>query len=83
MKKENKKNNVEALLFLIEMYQQVQRYYEIEIPVSEIEKDFNLMKKNKNKVFDFKGNKELKELFDVISNNLKRDIKSLKENGIK
>ena len=80
---ENKKNNVEALLFLIEMYQQVQRYYEIEIPVSEIEKDFNLMKKNKNKVFDFKGNKELKELFDVISNNLKRDIKSLKENGIK
>ena len=80
---ENKKYNVEALLFLIEMYQQVQRYYEIEIPVSEIEKDFNLMKKNKNKVFDFKGNKELKELFDVISNNLKRDIKSLKENGIK
>ena len=80
---ENKKYNVEGLLFLIEMYQQVQRYYEIEIPVSEIEKDFNLMKKNKNKVFDFKGNKELKELFDVISNNLKRDIKSLKENGIK
>ena len=80
---ENKKNNVEGLLFLIEMYQQVQRYYEIEITVSQIEKDFNLMKKNKNKVFDFKGNKELKELFDVISNNLKRDIKSLKENGIK
>ena len=80
---ENKKNNVEGLLFLIEMYQQVQRYYEIEITVSQIEKDFNLMKKNKNKVFDFKGNKELKELFDVISNNLKRDIKNLKENGIK
>lgn len=49
----------------------------------ELESDFKEFKKHKNNIFNFKGNEEMKELFDSISNNLERDIKNLKENGIK
>ena len=77
------KNNIRAMLILIEMYQKVQKYYEIDKSLTELESDFKEFKKHKNNIFNFKGNEEMKELFDSISNNLERNIKNLKENGIK
>ena len=74
----DKKDNVRAMLILIEIYQNVQKYYTIEKSIKELQKDLRVFKKS----FNFEDNKEMQELFEKIMDNTEQDIKNLKKQGI-
>ena len=73
--KMDKKDNVRAMLILIEIYQNVQKYYTIEKSIKELQKDLRVFKKS----FNFEDNKEMQELFEKIMDNTEQDIKNLKK----
>ena len=73
----DKKDNVRAMLILIEIYQNVQKYYTIEKSIKELQKDLRVFKKS----FNFEDNKEMQELFEKIMDNTEQDIKNLKKQG--
>ena len=72
------KDSVRAMLILIEIYQNVQKYYTIEKSIKELQKDLRVFKKS----FNFEDNKEMQELFEKIMDNTEQDIKNLKKQGI-
>ena len=74
----DKKDNIRAMLILIEIYQNVQKYYTIEKSIKELQKDLRVFKKS----FNFEDNKEMQELFEKIMDNTEQDIKNLKKQGI-
>ena len=74
----DKKDNIRAMLILIEIYQNVQKYYTIEKSIKELQKDLRVFKKS----FNFEDNKEMQELFEKIMDNTEQDIKNLKKQGV-
>ena len=74
----DKKDNVRAMLILIEIYQNVQKYYTIEKSIKELQKNLRVFKKS----FNFEDNKEMQELFEKIMDNTEQDIKNLKKQGV-
>ena len=78
----NKKDNVRSTLILIEIYQRVQKYYEIDKSLTQLEEDYKEFMTHINDMFDFQDNKELKELIEKIANNTEQDILNLKDQGV-
>lgn len=78
----NEKDNVRSTLILIEIYQRVQKYYEIDKSLTQLEEDYKEFMTHINDMFDFQDNKELKELIEKIANNTEQDIINLKDQGV-
>ena len=75
--KENK--NVRAMLDLIEIYQNVQKHYEMTKSLEQCQEDLtNFLIENRE---TFKENKDMQKLYSSITGNITEDIKNLKEQG--
>ena len=73
------KNKIRAMLDLIEIYQHVQKHYEVTKTLDQCQEDLtNFLIENRE---TFKGNKDMQKLYSSITGNITEDIKNLKEQG--
>ena len=73
------KNKIRAMLDLIEIYQHVQKHYEVTKTLDQCQEDLtNFLIENRE---TFKENKDMQKLYSSITGNIAEDIKNLKEQG--
>jgi len=76
----DKKDNVRVMLDLIEIYQHVQKNYEMTKSLEECQEDLtNFLIENRE---TFKDNKDMQKLYSSITGNIAEDIYNLKKQGV-
>ena len=76
----DKKDNVRVMLDLIEIYQHVQKHYEMTKSLDQCQEDLTNFLIEKRETF--KDNEDMQKLYSSITGNIAEDIHNLKDQGV-